>query len=76
MSPKSLLATLALVISLLPSQAAAQAEVFNFPQNHDTVFGDNLFLGNFAWYASGHGARGHRTAVSYTHLTLPTILRV
>lgn len=67
-SPKLLLVVLALVAALVPSQAAAQAEVFNFPQNHDTVFGDNLFLGNFAWYANGHGARGHRTATNIERL--------
>ena len=67
-SPKLFLVVFALVAALLPSQAAAQAEVFNFPQNHDTVFGDNLFLGNFAWYANGHGARGRRTATNIERL--------
>lgn len=60
-SPRLFLAVLVLLAAMIPSQAAAQAEVFNFPQNHDTVFGDGLFLGNFHWYADGQGARGRRT---------------
>lgn len=67
-SPKMPLVVLALLAALLPSEAAAQAETFSFPQNHDTVFGDNLFLGNFAWYANGHGARGRRTSTNINRL--------
>ena len=68
-SPKVLSILLALLALLAASPAAAQApETFNFPQNHDTVFGDNLFLGNFNWYAQGQGVKGRRTAANFDRL--------
>jgi hypothetical protein len=69
MSPRRLCLALVLVATLFPALAAAQApETFNFPQGHDQVFGDNLFLGNFNWYAQGHGVRGRRTAAGFDTL--------
>lgn len=62
-SPRLFLAVVALLAALVPNQAAAQAETFNFPQNHDTTFGDMLGippLGRFDWWREGHGVHGLR----------------
>jgi hypothetical protein len=71
-SPKLILAVTAIVAALLPSNAAAQAEVFNFPQNHDTVFGDQIGAvpnqGNFAWWLDGQGVRGRRQTTNIERL--------
>jgi hypothetical protein len=71
-SPKLFLGVLALLAALVPSQAAAQAETFNFPQNHDTTFGDQLGippLGNFDWWLEGQGVRGRRQTTGIDQLT-------
>jgi hypothetical protein len=68
-SPRPYLSVLALAATLLATPAAAQApETYNFPQEHDSVFGDNLFLGNFKWYQQGQGAHGRRTASGFDTL--------
>jgi hypothetical protein len=61
--PRMIVAVLVLLAALLPRHAAAQAENFNFPQNHDPTFGNQLGippLGNFDWWLEGHGVRGRR----------------
>lgn len=68
-SPRALLAVLGLTATLLASPAAAQSpETFNFPQEHDQVFGDGLFLGNFKWYQQGQGVHGRRTVAGFDTL--------
>lgn len=39
-----------------------RSETFSFPQSHDTPFGANRFLGDFNWFADGHGVRGRRVS--------------
>ena len=68
-SPKAILTVFALVASLLAAPAAAQSpETFNFPQEHDTVFGDNLVFGNFHWFQQGQGVHGRRTVTGFDTL--------
>ena len=60
----------ALLLVLLVSGTAAadtRAEVFAFPQVHDTAFGPQrppIPLGEFDWFAQGDGARGRRISTN------------
>jgi hypothetical protein len=58
-----------LLAVLFASPVAAQApETFNFPQEHDTVFGDGFFFGNFNWYKQAQGVHGRRIAANIEQL--------
>lgn len=67
-SPKVFFAALALAAALTAPAVAHAQETFNFPQEHDTVFGDGFFFGNFNWYKQGQGVHGRRIAANIEQL--------
>lgn len=67
--PRFAVGLLALSVVFAPARATAQgAELFNFPETHDTTFGPVNPLGAFYWTFDGQGVKGRRVAQNIDRL--------